>query len=132
MPQLGPIRHGAVVSALDADGRTAPWLVLIGPAAAGKSTLGGQLAAATGKRFADLDDVAGPYYSELGWTMARLRQRIDEAGLLTAEREWEPARAHAVERAVAGHPGMILALGAGPPAGTAAQRLNPRELVVCG
>ncbi|WP_175595080.1 shikimate kinase [Nonomuraea montanisoli] len=90
-----------------------PWMVLIGPAAAGKSTLGALLAASTGRRFVDVDEVGGAYYAEAGWTMARLRERIQAVGRVAAEREWEPARAHAVRRALAAHPAAIVALGAG-------------------
>jgi shikimate kinase len=38
-----------------------PWLALIGPAAAGKSTLGEGVAAAASREFVDLDDIAAPY-----------------------------------------------------------------------
>ncbi|MFI7424964.1 shikimate kinase [Nonomuraea sp. NPDC049684] len=93
--------------------RAAPWMILIGPAAAGKSTLGEGMAAATGRRFVDIDAIGAGYYAETGWDMDRLRARIRAVGRVAAEREWEPARAHAVERAVADHPDAIVALGAG-------------------
>lgn len=90
-----------------------PVLVLIGPAAAGKSTVGELAAGILGVPFVDLDDVGGPYYAEVGWSIARLVERIGRIGRVAAEREWEPARAHAVGRAVHDHPGAVLALGAG-------------------
>ncbi|MFI7105399.1 shikimate kinase [Nonomuraea sp. NPDC050227] len=93
--------------------RESPWMILIGPAAAGKSTLGEGMAAATGRRFVDIDAIGADYYAEAGWDMDRLRSRIRAVGRVAAEREWEPARAHAVERAVADHPDAIVALGAG-------------------
>ncbi len=97
-----------------ADGRAvAPVLVLLGPAATGKSTLGEFVAGLLGVAFVDLDAVADRYYPEVGWSVDRLVERIAVVGRVAAEREWEPARAHAVERAVADHPGAVLALGAG-------------------
>lgn len=91
----------------------APWMVLVGPAAAGKSTLGARVAVATGRKFADVDALGEAYYREVGWSMARLRDRIRAVGRVAAEREWEPARAHAVTRVVAEHAGAVVALGAG-------------------
>lgn len=91
----------------------APALVLLGPAAAGKSTLGALVADLTARPFVDLDEVAGSYYEEVGWSVDRLVERVGVVGRVPAEREWEPARAHAVERAAREHPGAVLALGAG-------------------
>ncbi|MEU6534752.1 shikimate kinase [Streptomyces sp. NPDC047000] len=91
----------------------APWMVLVGPAGTGKTTLGREIAARTHRPFVDLDAAADRYYAEAGWTIDRLRERIAAAGRLAAETEWEPARAHAVARAVADHPGAVIALGAG-------------------
>ncbi|MGW6505607.1 hypothetical protein [Nonomuraea angiospora] len=93
--------------------QTAPWMILIGPAAAGKSTLGSGLASATGRRFVDVDALGESYYAEVGWSMDRLRDRIQAVGRVAAECEWEPARAHAVGRIVADFPGAIISLGAG-------------------
>ncbi|MBP2339803.1 hypothetical protein JOF41_005981 [Saccharothrix coeruleofusca] len=90
-----------------------PWMVLIGPAGAGKTTIGEAVAEVTGRPFVDLDAVAAPYYAEVGWSIEKLVRRIEAVGRVAAEREWEPARAHAVSRAVAEHPGAVLALGAG-------------------
>jgi len=102
------------VSRQRSDGRAvAPVLVLLGPAATGKSTVGELVAGLLGVAFVDLDAVADRYYPEVGWSVDRLVERIAVVGRVAAEREWEPARAHAVERAVAEHPGVVLALGAG-------------------
>ena len=90
-----------------------PSLVLIGPAAAGKTTAGSLAATILGVSFVDIDDVGGRYYAEVGWSIERLVRRSKEVGRVAAERDWEPARAHAVRRAVADHPGAVLALGAG-------------------
>ncbi len=88
-------------------------MVLIGPAATGKSTLGAIVAASTGRPFVDIDEIGAAYYAEAGWSMDRLRAHVEAVGRVRAEREWEPARAHAVRRAVADHPGAVLSLGAG-------------------
>lgn len=90
-----------------------PTLVLIGPAAAGKTTLGEQAARLLGVPFVDLDEIGERYYAEVGWSLLRLGECSRQVGRVAAERLWEPARAHAVARAVAEHPGAVLALGAG-------------------
>ncbi|MFG2886490.1 shikimate kinase [Streptomyces sp. NPDC048297] len=100
-----------------------PWMVLIGPAGTGKTTLGQEIAARTQRPFVDLDAVADGYYAEVGWSIAELRERITAVGRLAAEAEWEPARAHAVARAVADHPGAVVALGAGHTSYTDARQL---------
>lgn len=93
--------------------RLSPRLVLIGPPATGKSTLGALLAAKLHVPFVDLDAVGGPYYAEAGWSIAKVVERIDAVGRLAAEIEWEPARAHAVTRVLAEHPDAVIALGVG-------------------
>lgn len=102
----------------------APALVLIGPPAAGKSTLGELVATHLGVPFVDVDEVGDRYYAETGWSVARLVERIGAVGRVAAEREWEPARAHAVRRVVADHPGAVVALGAGHTAYTHADHLG--------
>jgi shikimate kinase len=88
-------------------------VILVGPLAAGKSTLGALVAERLGHAFVDIDDIAWSYCAEVGWTLDRLLERDDAVGWATAEREWEPARAHAVRRAVEDHPDAVIALGAG-------------------
>lgn len=90
-----------------------PLMVLVGPPATGKTTLGELLAAELRCPFIDVDAVGEPYYAEVGWSIARLRERITAVGRLAAEIEWEPARAHAVARVIADHPDAVIALGAG-------------------
>jgi shikimate kinase len=87
-------------------------IALIGPAAAGKSTLGSLVAARLGTPFVDVDEIAWPYYAQTGWDLDRLLDRIRAVGRVTAEREWEPARAHAVEHILADYAGAVIALGA--------------------
>lgn len=90
-----------------------PSLLLIGPAAAGKSTVGNLAAEILNRPFVDLDEIGADYYAEVGWSIERLVRRIKQVGRVTAEREWESARAHAVRRAIEDHPAAVLALGAG-------------------
>jgi ABC-type multidrug transport system ATPase subunit len=78
-----------------------PWLALIGPAGAGKTTLGELVAHRTRRASVDIDAVAEPYYAEVGWSLEKLRDRIAIVGRVAAETEWEPARAHAVDRTAA-------------------------------
>ncbi|MEK0099563.1 shikimate kinase [Streptomyces sp. A475] len=91
----------------------APWMVLIGPAGTGKTTLGQEIARRAQRTFVDLDAAADEYYAQVGWSIARLRERIATVGRLAAETEWEGARAHAVARVVADRPDAVIALGAG-------------------
>lgn len=90
-----------------------PSLVLIGPAASGKSTLGKILADDLELQFVDLDEVSDAYYDEVGWSIPHLVERIEKVGRVAAEREWEIARAHAVCRAVVDFPEAVIAFGAG-------------------
>lgn len=92
---------------------TTPSVVLLGPAASGKSTLGELIAQELSVEFVDLDDVGDAYYDEVGWSIARLIGRTEAVGRVAAEQEWEKARAHAVVRAMAEYPGTVVALGAG-------------------
>ncbi|HJX77894.1 shikimate kinase [Glutamicibacter sp.] len=88
-------------------------LILIGPAATGKSTLGQIVATSLSVPFVDIDEVADHYYEEVGWSLEQLSYRSSLVGRVAAEREWEVARAHAVTRVLADYPGAVVAMGAG-------------------
>lgn len=70
---------------------SAPLLVLIGPAAAGKTTIGSLTAGILGVPFVDLDEVAPAYYAEVGWSIERLVQRIGVLGRVAAPSTAFPA-----------------------------------------
>ena len=109
-------------------------VALIGPPCAGKTSVGWELADMTGSVFVDIDDIGDTYYREVGWDVGRLRARSLDIGRLAAECEWEPARAHAVERLIAdahliergAGRDVVIALGAGH---TAYTRAAPRDAV---
>lgn len=86
--------------------------ILIGPWCAGKTTLGRKAAQGGSTPFVDLDDLAERYWNEIGYSLDGLLERNREVGMFDSEREWEPARAHAVLRGLEDHPTGILALGA--------------------
>jgi hypothetical protein len=88
-------------------------VVLIGPAAVGKSTIGPLLAASVGLPFVDLDEVAGGYYSEAGMSLTDFRTKIDAVGYAAAHRWWQPARVNALQRVLDDCPGSVVAVGAG-------------------
>jgi shikimate kinase len=88
-------------------------VVLIGPAAVGKSTVGPLLADRLGTSFVDLDGVAASYYAEAGRSLNTFVAKVDEFGYPDAHRWWQSARLHAVRRVLEDHPGAVVALGAG-------------------
>jgi len=88
-------------------------IVLIGPPAAGKSAVGSLLGPLLGCDFVDADEVAGPFYAEVGWSVERLLGLSGESGYEAAHAAWEVALAHAVERLVDHHADAVIALGAG-------------------
>jgi shikimate kinase len=88
-------------------------IVLIGPPAAGKSTVGKALADALGRDFVDADAACPPLYAEVGWTIDRLQELANDVGYEQAHLAWEDALAHAVERTITLFPHAVIALGAG-------------------
>ncbi|MEN9644671.1 MAG: hypothetical protein RL238_1340 [Actinomycetota bacterium] len=95
------------------DGAVTPTVVLIGPVAAGKSSVGAALASLLGRPFVDLDEVAAGYYDEAGQPVSALIDHAVADGFVAAHRWWQPARAHAVQRVVEEFGGAVVALGAG-------------------
>ena len=88
-------------------------VVLIGPVCVGKSTVLPLVAARLGRPHVDLDDVAEPYYEEVGHGRDRLHEIGAARGDLGAYLWWQEAHPHAVRRVLEDHPGAVIALGAG-------------------
>lgn len=106
------VQSALVDSIISHEKMPGPWLTLIGPAGAGKSTLGRLLAAEAGKEFVDIDIAGRPYYLEKGWPVHRIYEESDRFGWVATERAWEEARAHAVAGVLAQATGGVVALGA--------------------
>jgi len=88
-------------------------VVLIGPIAAGKSTLGNLLSVALGLPQCSIDDVRFRYYSEIGYDESFAKRVYQSEGFWGLYRYWKPFEAHAVERVVEDHPNSVIDLGAG-------------------
>ena len=89
-----------------------PEVVLIGPACAGKSTVGDLLGDALSTMHVDADHVAERYYLEAGWSVERFRSVERRSGLLEAYRDGEQAMVFALEQVLGNHRGCVFSLGA--------------------
>ena len=87
--------------------------VLIGPPGTGKSTVGSLLAASLEAPWVDLDEIAGPFYAEVGWTPEVIAEQRRRLGWTAFHAAFEPALAHAVQRCAALHSQAIVSFGAG-------------------
>ena len=88
-------------------------VVLMGPVCAGKTTLLPLLADRLGRPTVDLDDVAEPYYEEVGFGRDELNLIGAERGDLGAYLWWQQGHPHAVRRVLEDYPDAVIALGAG-------------------
>ena len=88
-------------------------VVLIGPVCAGKSTLLPLIADRLGRPGVDLDDVAEPYYEEVGRGRDELNAIGAARGDLGAYLWWQEGHPHAVRRVLQDYPDAVVALGAG-------------------
>ena len=82
-------------------------VLLIGPQRAGKSTAGKLVAAALDKPFVDLNASARPYWDELGYDEDEADRQYDTGRFENAYRYLWRFQAHAVERGLAEHSGVI-------------------------
>ncbi len=87
-------------------------IALIGPAGAGKSTVGEILAGLLVRDFVDIDAIGDRYYEQVGQPISDLVERIEVDGFRRAHRWWQPARFAALA-ALTSFPTAVIALGAG-------------------
>lgn len=88
-------------------------IVLIGPMAAGKTTVAALLAARLNAVHIELDELRWDYYAEIGYDEAHAKKLREEHGFLAVYRYWKPFELHAVERVLADHPAGVISFGAG-------------------
>lgn len=89
-------------------------VILIGPLAAGKTTVAKLLGVALGMPVVELDDLRWGYYAEIGYDPERAEQLRREGGLSARGAYWKPFEAYGVERLLQDYPaGYVLPLGAG-------------------
>lgn len=87
-------------------------VVLIGPAGAGKSTVGQLVATLSGRSFVDLDGVGDRFYERAGQPVDQVVARAELHGFAAAHRWWQPARLAALA-AIDEYPSSVIAFGAG-------------------
>lgn len=85
-------------------------VVIIGPMAAGKSTVAGALARKLGVPQVPLDAIRWYYHLKDGFSFA---EKPEVAGFAAVVRRWEPYSIRAVERVVAEFPDAVIDFGAG-------------------
>lgn len=88
-------------------------IVLIGPVAAGKSTIARLLSARTGIRNVPLDLIRWNYFYRIGYDRAEEARREAEEGPAGRYAYWKPFEAYAVEQALAEYPDAIIDFGGG-------------------
>ena len=88
-------------------------VVLIGPIAAGKSTLGNLVSAAVGLPHCSIDEVRFGYYNEIGYDESLATHLYQSEGFWGLYKYWKPFEAHAVERVLEDHRNSVIDLGAG-------------------
>ena len=88
-------------------------IILIGPIAAGKSTIGELLAKELSLPQVSMDNLRFDYYKEIGYDEALAKSIRESEGMWGLLRYWKPFEAHAVERLLADHQNCIIDFGAG-------------------
>ncbi len=89
-------------------------IILIGPMAAGKTTIACLLAQKLGLVQHELDEKRWEYYNEIGYDRALADQIFKEKGFTALARGyWKPFEIHAVERGLADFADGVISFGAG-------------------
>ncbi len=88
-------------------------IILIGPIATGKSTLGELLAEKLGLPQCSMDKLRWDYYKEIGYSEETQKQIAERDGFEGVYRYWKPFEAYAVERLLAEHHDCVIDFGAG-------------------
>jgi shikimate kinase len=88
-------------------------VVLIGPMAAGKSSVAWRLSERTGQRNVPLDQVRWFYFFRAGFDLIEQERRVKEHGSPARLAYWKPFETYAVERVLADFPDAIIDFGAG-------------------
>lgn len=88
-------------------------IILIGPMAAGKSTIAKLLAQQLGRENHALDDYRWDYYEQMGRDRAAEKAIYENEGLWGIYRHFKPYEAYSVERILADYPDAVIDFGAG-------------------
>ncbi|MBW4621937.1 MAG: hypothetical protein KME17_21555 [Cyanosarcina radialis HA8281-LM2] len=88
-------------------------IILIGPIAAGKSTVGSLLAQRIGLPQWSLDDLRWDYYQEIGYDRELAQHKRETEGFWGLYQYWKPFEAYAVERVLVEHQQCVIDFGAG-------------------
>jgi shikimate kinase len=91
-----------------------PSIILIGPLATGKTTIGKPLAEALGMTWIELDDLRWGYKAEIGYDNDYANKLRQEGGYSAVGAYWKPFELHVVERVLQDYPtDHIISFGAG-------------------
>ncbi len=88
-------------------------ILIIGPMAAGKTTVSELVAARFGIPHVAVDDVCRSYYEEAGYDRAHVEELLASQGETEYMKYVRPFYVHAVERVLEDHSGCVLDFGAG-------------------
>ncbi len=88
-------------------------IILIGPIASGKSTVGSLLASKLSLPQCSMDDQRWNYYKEIGYDEEVAKHKRETEGFWGIYQYWKPFEAYAVERLLSEHQHCVMDFGAG-------------------